>query len=62
MKYRYGGGRAARPICFPFLTPEASLDAARTPSNFTKKVPAHSISFFHITDTLLLGPSLGLHR
>lgn len=46
MKYRYGGGRAACPICFPFLTPEASRDATRTPSNFTKKVPAHSISFF----------------
>ena len=24
MKYRYGGGLAARHICFPFLTPEAS--------------------------------------
>lgn len=60
MKYRYGGGRAAHPICSPFLTPEASWDAARTPSIFTKKVPAHSISSSHHPGTPLLGPSLSL--
>lgn len=44
MKYRYGGGRVAHSICSLFPISEATWDALRTPSNFAKKVPAHSIS------------------
>lgn len=37
MKYRYGGGWAARPICSPFLTPEASWDPPGRPQTSLKR-------------------------